>query len=116
MPFTLAPALPSPRNSLIEQLPVNSAQISFSTKTESGPLEQVPSVIPLEVSAEPEIAAEVPLPKTQISKSPTCYKPSKFVTPKTPSLQRPSPLPPLEALVLDSDELTVEDLSRPSTR
>jgi len=62
------------------------------------------------VSAEPEIAEEVSVPKAER------YKPSKFVTPKTPSVQKSSPLPPLEALVLDSDELTVEDLSRPSTR
>ena len=85
------------------------AVLAFSTQSESGPL-VLPSVIPLEVSAAPEIAEEVSVPKAER------YKPSKFVTPKTPTVQKSSPLPPLEALVLDSDELTVEDLSRPSTR
>ncbi|CBY20092.1 unnamed protein product [Oikopleura dioica] len=109
VPFSLAPALPPPGNSVIHEPERVLAVLAFSTQSESGPL-VLPSVIPLEVSAEPEIAEEVSVPKAER------YKPSKFVTPKTPSVQKSSPLPPLEALVLDSDELTVEDLSRPSTR
>ena len=115
VPFSLAPAVPPPRNSVIHEPERVLCGLAFSSKSESGPPVQT-SVIPLEVSAAPEIAQEVPVPATAIPKSPTCYKPSKFVLPKTPSVQKGSPLPPLEALVLDSDELTVEDLSRPSTR
>ena len=111
VPFSLAPALPPPGNSVIHEPERVLASLAFSTQAESGPLVlEAASVIPLEVSAEPEIAEEVAVPKAER------YKPSKFVTPKTPSVQKTSPLPPLEALVLDSDELTVEDLSRPSTR
>jgi hypothetical protein len=109
VPFSLAPALPPPGNSVIHEPERVFAVLPFSTQSESGPL-VLPSVIPLEVSAAPEIAEEVSVPKAER------YKPSKFVTPKTPTVQKSSPLPPLEALVLDSDELTVEDLSRPSTR